>query len=231
MPFRRTILLLSASLFLAACSGNSGTSPTAPAPQPAPSPQPAPPPPPPEPAPQPTPVPTPEPTPEPTPSPAPTVSLSANSVAIPSGTSATLNWSSTDATSCTAGGGWSGTRPTSGSATVGPLTAQTTFSLTCSGAGGNAMTMMSVSVTAAVTLNWRAPEQNVDGSPLTNLAGYRIHYGTLSRNYSTVVTLNTASATSYSVTLPSGTYYLAMTALDGQGNESGLSNEVARTVN
>jgi hypothetical protein len=93
------------------------------------------------------------------------------------------------------------------------------------------MSMISVSITGEVKLSWQAPTQNVDGSPLVNLAGYRIHYGTSSRNYSTVVALNNPAATSYSVRLPSGDYYLAMTAVDGQGNLSGLSNEVLRSIN
>jgi hypothetical protein len=47
-----------------------------------------------------------------------------------------LTWSSSNATACTAYGAWSGAKAASGSASTGPLTAGTTFSLACSGAGG-----------------------------------------------------------------------------------------------
>ncbi len=33
------------------------------------------------------------------------------------------------------------------------------------------------------TLSWTPPTQNTDGSPLTDLAGYRVYWGTSSGNY------------------------------------------------
>ena len=69
----------------------------------------------------------------------PTVQLSASPTNVASGAASNLTWSSTNATSCTASGAWSGTKATSGSASTGPLTAPTsTFTLTCTGAGGSA---------------------------------------------------------------------------------------------
>ena len=53
-----------------------------------------------------------------------------------SGGTSTLTWSSTNATSCTATGGWSGAKATSGRQSTGALTASTSYSLTCTGAGG-----------------------------------------------------------------------------------------------
>ncbi len=162
--------------------------------------------------------------------PVPTVSLSAASTLVSSGSSTTLTWSSTNATSCTASGGWSGNRAISGSASTGSLDRQTTFSLSCTGAGGSALAMVSVSVQGTVTLSWVAPTENVDGSPLTDLAGYRVYYGTSPRNYTNMRDVANPSATSASFSLPSGDYRVAMTALDGQGNESAYSNEVVKTV-
>src|SRR5690606_2021147 len=100
---------------------------------------------------------------------------------------------------------------------------------TCSGAGGNAVTMLSVAVNAPVDLQWDPPTENVDGSPLTDLAGYRIYYGTSSRAYTEVVTAS-KDVTRHAVKLPSGEYHFAMTALDADGNESAYSNEVVKTV-
>ena len=79
---------------------------------------------------------------------APTVTLSAAPASITSGASSTLSWSSTNATGCTASGGWSGARATSGSVTTGALSATTTYSLACSGAGGTANRSTTVTVTA-----------------------------------------------------------------------------------
>jgi hypothetical protein len=68
----------------------------------------------------------------------PTASLSANPTAVVSGAASTLNWSSTNATSCTATGGtFAGAKGVSGSQTTGPLTSSTSYSLTCTGTGGS----------------------------------------------------------------------------------------------
>lgn len=80
----------------------------------------------------------------------PTATLSANPTVVNSGGSTQLSWSSTNATSCTAAGGWSGSKPTSGNETIGNLAATTTFSLICSGAGG-ASPAQNVTVTVAAT--------------------------------------------------------------------------------
>lgn len=82
----------------------------------------------------------PSPTPETPPSPAtPTVSLEADSTAVTSGDNFTLSWSSTDATSCEASGSWTGTLDPSGTLTQQAYgLGERTFSLTCSGDGGEA---------------------------------------------------------------------------------------------
>lgn len=79
----------------------------------------------------------------------PTVTLTSNASSVTSGNSVTLTWSSTNATSCTASGGWSGSKATSGSASLGPLTTNTTATLTCTGEGGTDSDSVSITVTAA----------------------------------------------------------------------------------
>ncbi|MGE0624801.1 MAG: hypothetical protein AB7I04_17455 [Pseudomonadales bacterium] len=160
---------------------------------------------------------------------APTLSFSASSQTVNAGGSVTLSWSSSNATACTAGGAWSGSRSTSGSQQVGPINAASTFSLTCSGPGGNVMQMLNVDAVGPVSLSWVAPTENVDGTTLNDLAGYRIYYGTESRAYGNMVDVPSAGATSHTLNLASGDYYVAMTALDAQGNESAYSNEVLKT--
>lgn len=161
----------------------------------------------------------------------PTVSFSAQESVVASGDTVTLTWSSQNATSCSASGGWSGGRATQGSVEVGPLTQSTTFTLNCTGSGGNVMDMLSVSVLGVVALAWEPPTENVDGSPLNDLAGYRIYYGEISGTYTEELAVSDTLQTDHEMALPSGSYYFAMTALDAEGNESAHSNEVLKVVN
>jgi hypothetical protein len=65
---------------------------------------------------------------------------------VASGAASTLTWSSTNATTCTASSGWSGTKATSGSQSTGALTASGNYTLTCTGAGGSASRSTTVTV-------------------------------------------------------------------------------------
>ena len=78
---------------------------------------------------------------------APTVKLSANPESVSSGGSSTLTWSSTDATSCAASGGWSGTLATSGSKSTAAQTAAKSYTLTCTGAGGSTSDTLTIYLT------------------------------------------------------------------------------------
>ena len=81
----------------------------------------------------------------------PTMTLAAQNTTVALGGSTALTWSSTNAASCTASGGWSGTLSASGSQTVGPITQSTTFTLACSGAQGTATS--SVTVVPGITVD------------------------------------------------------------------------------
>lgn len=84
----------------------------------------------------------------PPPTPAPTVSLTASSSSITAGGSSTLHWTSSNADSCTASNGWNGPQTDSGSTSVTPAVT-TTYSLSCSGAGGTTDASAKVTVNAA----------------------------------------------------------------------------------
>jgi uncharacterized protein (TIGR03382 family) len=99
--------------------------------------------------------------------PAATVALSADPATVSLQGSTTLQWTATNAASCTASGGWSGTRGLSGSETVGPLAATTTFVLTCTGPGGSASRTVSV----AVANGSPAPTVSISASPPSIAAG------------------------------------------------------------
>lgn len=112
------------------------------------------------------------PPPPPPPPSLPTVSLSASPGEVaPSGTT-TLSWSTTNASSCVASGGWSGTKATSGSEAVGPLTSATDFDLECSnGEGGVASDSVRVTIAAvdAPTLDFSADSNTVSEGGFTTL--------------------------------------------------------------
>jgi hypothetical protein len=118
----------------------------------------------------------------------------------------------------------------SGSEVLGPIDASTTFSLTCTGSGGSAVQMVAVDSESEVNVSWVAPTENVDGTALTDLAGYRIYYGPGSRDYDGMLEVNDPTATSHSFTATSGDWYITMTALDRDGNESAFSNEIVRAA-
>ena len=70
--------------------------------------------------------------------PAPTISISANPTSVLVSDDTELTWSSTNATSCSASGAWSGSKATSGTETVTISSpGDNTFTLTCSGDGGS----------------------------------------------------------------------------------------------
>jgi hypothetical protein len=152
----------------------------------------------------------------------------ANPPGVPRNTSTTLSWTSTSVTGCTASGGWSGTKATSGSTSVGPITQDTTYTLSCTGTSGNAVAITTVSLREAV-LSWQAPTKNVDGSTLTNLSGYKIYYGPASKTYTQTVSVS-AATTTWTLPLAPGTYYFALTAVDSAGSESAKTEEVSKTV-
>src|SRR5262249_33916467 len=61
----------------------------------------------------------------------PTISFAAGSSSVAYGDGTVLTWSATGATTCTQSNGWSGSVDPAGSVSSGPLTQNTTFTLTC----------------------------------------------------------------------------------------------------
>ena len=156
----------------------------------------------------------------------PQVQLSAVDTQVNVGGSVELNWSSQDAASCNATGAWSGAKNASGSEVVGPISQSSTFTLSCENAAGSAVTMVSITAIGQLQLAWQAPEENVDGSPVDGIANYDVWYGTTSGQYDASQTVQ-GNQSSTTLALPVGSYYVAMTATDNDGNQSGYSNEVS----
>lgn len=103
------------------------------------------------------------------------------------------------------------------------------------GTSSASMPNFSIAVVAtaagSVTLSWSAPTQNVDGTPLLDLAGYTIYYGTAERQYDHSIEITNPGVTTAVVeNLSLGTWHFAATATTASGMESDLSAEVQRIV-
>lgn len=81
------------------------------------------------------------------------------------------------------------------------------------------------------SLSWVPPTENVDGTALVDLSGYRIYYGTNSSSLDRVITINGVGTTRYVVdNLTSGTYYFGIRAVNSAGVESALSGIASKTI-
>ena len=81
------------------------------------------------------------------------------------------------------------------------------------------------------TLSWEAPTANTNGTPLTDLTGYRIYYGSSPEDLSQSVKIDTIGLQTYVIDdLEPGTWYFAVRALAGDGTESPLSDVVVKTI-
>lgn len=83
----------------------------------------------------------------------------------------------------------------------------------------------------AATLSWQAPTQNTDGTPLMDLASYKIYYGTSEGNYPNQIPVNQGITTYVVENLPADTYYFVTTAINSSGMESNYSNVATKIIN
>lgn len=72
---------------------------------------------------------------------------------------------------------------------------------------------------ASIQVTW-------DANTESDLAGYKVYYGTAPGQYGAPVTVTTPSYTFQGAT-DKTTYYVAVSAIDTSGNESALSDEVS----
>lgn len=157
------------------------------------------------------------------------LNLAASPEHVERGGFSTLSWDATSASRCTAAGGWQGDQPVSGAVTVYPVDVTTRYELNCEGVEARGEERVIVKVVSRA-IRWSAPTQNVDGSPLTDLAGYVIYWGLESSTYTDSHRLESPTATEWLLEVPPGTFYVAMTSFDSEGNESEFSNEVLKVV-
>jgi len=78
--------------------------------------------------------------------------------------------------------------------------------------------------TAVITLSWEAPSERVDGSALnlSEIAGYRIYYGSKTSVYSERIDIDDPTVTEVVVqgVFPKGDSFVVMTTIDSDGHES-----------
>lgn len=89
----------------------------------------------------------------------------------------------------------------------------------CSGGDGGASG-------SSPALSWVAPSEREDGTALSlsEIASFRIYYGTESGSYSDTISIDDPSATqTVFVGVPSGSYFAVMTSIDIYGRESSFS--------
>jgi hypothetical protein len=85
--------------------------------------------------------------------------------------------------------------------------------------------------TGSATLSWQAPDTNTNGTALTNLAGYYIHYGTHRGQLKKLIKISTVGISIYVIdNLVSGTYYFAISSYTTAGVESTLSAIVSKRI-
>ena len=85
--------------------------------------------------------------------------------------------------------------------------------------------------TGTATLSWTPPTQYTDGSPLNDLAGYKVYWGTSQGSYSNSVTIANPGLATYVVDqLTPAQWYFVVTAYSSTGAESGFSNEASKRV-
>ncbi|RMF86917.1 MAG: hypothetical protein D6736_13990 [Nitrospinota bacterium] len=91
------------------------------------------------------------------------------------------------------------------------------------------LSLLSSLQAAQIEFVWSPPQFNTDGTPLTNLAGYKLYYGRSSRNYEFVIDVGNRTSYTLSGLEPEQTYYFALTAYNTSGHESEFSPELVYT--
>lgn len=121
----------------------------------------------------------------------PTLTFTASPTSITLGASSTLTWDSTNADSCSATNGWSGSKSVDGSENVSP-TATTTYTLTCENDEGNVVKSVVVGVRS---VNQSSPSVDLTAASSTIMQGSSTLLSWSSTNASSCVASNGWSGT------------------------------------
>jgi hypothetical protein len=137
---------------------------------------------------------------------------------------------------------WMAFNSATGALTGTPTASQegSTGQITITGSNGTSSASIGpfvVKVTAAAptsgsaTLSWIPPTQNIDGTPITDLSGYHIYYGTNADALTSTITVNGGESSTYTVSgLSAGTYYFSVVAYNAEGVDSPESNLESKAI-
>lgn len=93
------------------------------------------------------------------------------------------------------------------------------------------ITVTGSQTTGSATLSWQPPTSNTDGSPLTNLAGYVVRYGTSPGALDIEVRIDNPGLVRYVVSdLAPATWYFHVVAYNSAGVESSPSATGSKTI-
>lgn len=83
----------------------------------------------------------------------------------------------------------------------------------------------------AATLSWLPPTERADGTPLMDLAGYKVYWSMTPDEFLNSATISNPGLTSYMIEqLTPTTWYFTTTAFDSAGFESRYSNIASKTI-
>lgn len=153
---------------------------------------------------------------------APSVTLTANKTVADGQLVPVLTWSSSPIgpTSCTASGGWSGTKAGAGTEALPQISASATYRLDCTWP----------STLGTATVSWTLPTTNTGGSALNDLKGTRIYYGNDPAAYTRSVDV-VGSGTSRVISgLASGTWNFKVRVYNVNDIESADSNVASKSI-
>lgn len=132
-----------------------------------------------------------------------------------------LTWDTTPlADDCTASGDWSGSKGPAGTETLPAISGSATYNISCEWLDTTAI------------LSWTAPTQNTDGTPLTDLAGFRIYSGQTSGGpYPGVHHDIAPTDVTHDIDgLTPGDWFFVATAFNALGVESDFSGEAMKIL-
>jgi hypothetical protein len=109
------------------------------------------------------------------------------------------------------------------------------FMISCGGSGGgsgsNSQANDEAKYYGMANLSWISPTTNTDGSKLTDLAGYKIYYGTTPGSHDNWI--DVGNVTKYTINdlcyTPGTAYYFVVRAYNDSGGESADSEPVEKT--
>lgn len=118
-----------------------------------------------------------------------------------------------------------------GSSSTATATTATTSANDGSSSSSGSNSTDTASLDSGITISWALPTTNTDGTALTNLAGYHIHYGTDSSALDQEIDVPSPDLTQYVIqNLTAGTYYFSVSSYNTDGTEGVDSSLVSVTV-